>query len=446
MQRFLYRRLEEWKTSKNRKPLLLYGARQTGKTFLLSEFGRKEFTFLHYLNFEKDAKAKALFEETISSRELLSLLELYFRRKIDPAQDIIFLDEIQECPRAVTSLKYFYEEMPELAVCCAGSFIGLLAGTSSFPVGKVTELTLYPMLFSEFLSELNPDLYSFYMNFIEKPGALSRYVHEELWKSMLMYYFTGGMPEAVDILVEEGTLSEDVRRRISSVHSNLLTGYRSDFAKHSGAVNAHHINRVFDQVPAQLAKDMNGGAARFTFKGVLPKANRYRDVVGPLDWLRATGMVYAGNIIESPVIPLQVQVRESIFKLFLFDIGLLHAMLDISASEIVSTSYGSYKGFTAENFVASQLIGAGVKRLYTWKGHTSEIEFLLLSRGEVIPIEVKAGMHTRRAKSLQVFKAKYHPPLSVKMSGRNFSFSNSYLNIPLYAAGDIFRILDSFAH
>ncbi|MFN2312698.1 MAG: ATP-binding protein, partial [Spirochaetia bacterium] len=281
--------------------------------------------------------------------------------------------------------------MPEIAVCCAGSYIGLVGGEASFPVGKVNTLTLYPMSFQEFLSEYRPRLSEHYAAFLDAPRALNPLVHEQLWSSLLEYFYVGGMPEAVRQLVEAGELNADVCEQVSRIHEELLTGYRSDFAKHSGTVNAHHLHRIFEQVPRQLSRDADANAARFVFKAVVPKAERYRDLSGAIDWLKATGLVYSSAIVQEPTLPLAAHAKESMFKLYLFDIGLLHAMLGLAARDIVSASYGSYKGYVAENFVAAELRSAGVDELYSWKGASSEIEFLVPVEGHgAVPVEVKS--------------------------------------------------------
>lgn len=223
MKRRLYDELINWRGEKNRKPLLLYGARQTGKTYILTEFGHNEFSTLHYINFEQDPEAIKLFAGTLSPKTLIPLIELYLNTRINPETDLLFFDEIQECPRAVTSLKYFHEETRQMAVCCAGSYQGLLGNTESFPVGKVHTLTLYPMSFSEFLHVFQPTLFEYYTSFVETPEPLPRYVHEQLWNTLLIYNFTGGMPEAVGALTagSSRSLSAEIKERIHAIHSNL---------------------------------------------------------------------------------------------------------------------------------------------------------------------------------------------------------------------------------
>jgi len=445
MRRRLYEDLQKWKAG-TRKPLVVYGARQVGKTYLLEQFGRHEFAAFHYINFERDPGASRLFEGSLAPKELLPLLELHLNTGINPHTDILMLDELQDCPRALTSLKYFAESMPELAVCCAGAYIGLVGGESSFPVGKVNTLTLYPMSFQEFLAESRPRLSEQYAAFLAGPRPLHPSVHEQLWSALLQYFYVGGMPEAVRQFVEAGELNADVCQQVSRIHQELLTGYGSDFAKHSGTVNAHHLHRVFDQVPRQLSRDADANAARFTFKDVVPKAERYRDLSGAIDWLKATGLVYSSGIVKEAALPLAAYTKESMFKLYLFDIGLLHAMLGLSAGDILSASYGSYKGYVAENFVAGELRSAGVTELYSWSGASAEVEFLAATDNlGIVPIEVKAGRNTRRAKSLQSYRSKYTPSVAVKCADHNYSWHREHhdsaggalVNLPLYAAGAV---------
>jgi len=372
-------------------------------------------------------------------------MELFLKTTIDPARDIIFFDEIQECPEALTSLKYFQEENQEQAVCCAGSYLGLLGSDSSFPVGKVTTLHLYPLDYLEFLRAWHPELAAHLDSFLEKPSPLPKLVHQQLWEVLLIFFVAGGMPEVVAAILDARTLDEKVRMRIADLHKDLLIGYKSDFAKHAGKANAQRVNSVFDQVPFQLSKNIDGTAQRFRFKDVLPRATRYRDLHGAISWLTNTGLIYPCHLLEHALLPLNAYKKENLVKLYLFDIGLLHHTLGLNAAEVLLQSYGTYKGYVAENYTATQLTSSGAESLFTWKGGVSEIEFLLQIDNSIIPVEVKSGFRTKRSKSLNAFIEKYNPPLAVKVSGRNFSFQDRTLHIPLYAAGKIPEIIKRLA-
>ncbi|TVR71295.1 MAG: DUF4143 domain-containing protein [Spirochaetaceae bacterium] len=218
--------------------------------------------------------------------------------------------------------------------------------------------------------------------------------------------------------------------------------YRSDFAKHAGTVNAHHLSRVFDSVPARLSRAVEGGAARYTFKDVIPNSRRYRDLAGSIDWLVATGLVIRTMLVDDPSLPFAAHWKESMFKLHLLDIGLLHHMLGVPAVSILSQSWGSYKGYVAENYAATALRAAGVDDLYTWTGRASEIEFLLASAHGAVPVEIKSGRRAGRAKSLSVYREKYAPRVSVKVSAGQYHRDNDVVHLPLYAVGDLPHLLD----
>ncbi len=445
MERLLYGDLVAWRQQQERKPLILDGARQTGKTWLLRRFGEREFRRAHYINFEADPSAMSIFDGALSPQTLLPLIELYTGRAVDQEHDLIILDEIQLCPRAMTSLKYFAEEGPRYAVCCAGSLIGLSGSEGSYPVGKVSSRSLFPMSFGEYLGAADPPLHQRFMEFVRSPEPLAELVHQKLLTRMLEFFVVGGMPEAVGVFVRTGTLSADATSELTRIHRDLVTGYRSDFAKHAGTVNAQHLSRVFDSVPSQLSRDVDGNAGRFRFKGVLPDSRRYRDLAGAIDWLSTTGLVHRSSVIESPVLPLRAHARESIFKLYLLDIGLLHTMLHVPPFDIVGESWGSYRGYAAENFTAVELRAGGVDELYTWHGPTSEVEFLINVDGLTVPIEVKSGARTRRAKSLAAYRDKYRPEISVKAGPWNFRRVDGLVHLPLYAVGALPDIVGRLA-
>jgi len=348
MKRALYQDLLDWKDAPRRKPLILDGARQTGKTWLLREFGEREFRTTHYLNFETDPRICTIFAGDLRPGTILPLIELHTGVAIDRARDVIVLDEIQTCPRALTAFKYFLEQLPEMAVCAAGSLIGLAGSEESWPVGKVTTLRLHPLSFSEFLEATDQLLFSHFLRFSDVPSPLPEAVHQKLIDTLWLYLFVGGMPEAVARYVDSGVLDAATVADVGRIHADLVTGYRSDFAKHAGTVNAHHLSRVFDAVPAQLSRSVDGGSSRFTFKDVMPNSRRFRDLAGPIDWLAATGLIIQSMLVDDPGVPLAAHRRESMFKLFLLDVGLLHHILGVPAASIVSQTWGSYKGYVAE--------------------------------------------------------------------------------------------------
>jgi len=428
VERDLFQKLVEWKHKGNRKPLLLRGARQVGKTWLLTEFGKKEFSRTHTLNFERDPDACSLFDGSLSPTVILRNLELFLNHSIDNLSDLILFDEIQDCPRALTSLKYFAEEQPELAVCCAGSHIGIALGSSSFPVGKIELLTLYPLTFREFVKAQHPEL----IEMINAPPPIPKAFHNRLWEELKLYYVTGGMPEVVQSYLNRKPAFHETFLDIREVQNRLIQGYRADFAKHSGETNATHINRVFDSVPDQITKTVDSSVNRYRFKDVIPGYSKFAQLEGPIDWLIQSGLTMPVYVVDSPAIPLSSRRKKSIFKLFLFDIGLLGCMANIPIRSLLSQDFGSYKGFLAENYVAQELQSSRVPQLYSWKGRTSEIEFLVVREKNVIPVEVKSGSRVHRAKSLSVYREKYKPEATVGVSAAPERISGNHHNLPLY--------------
>lgn len=433
MERDLFKKLVEWKRKESRKPLLLKGARQVGKTWLLTEFGRKEFSRTHTINFERDPDACSLFDGSLSPTTILRNLELYLDHSIDASSDLILFDEIQDCPRALTSLKYFAEEQPDAAVCCAGSHVGIALGSSSFPVGKIELLTLYPLTFREFLKARYPELIAM----IDAPPPIPQAFHTRLWEELKFYYVTGGLPEVVQSCLKRKTGSHETFLEIRAIQNRLIQGYRADFAKHSGKANAAHINRVFDSVAEQITKAIDSSVGRYRFKDVIPGYSKFSQLEGPIDWLVQSGLVMPVYIVESPAIPLGSRRKTNNFKLFLFDIGLLGCMADIPIGSVLSQDFGTYKGFFAENYVAQELQSIGVPQLYAWRGRTSEVEFLVAVEKNVIPVEVKSGSRLHRARSLGVYRDKYKPEVTVGISAAPERISGNHHSLPLYKAAAV---------
>jgi len=428
-------RLLSWKQQNPRKPLLLKGVRQVGKTHLLKEFGNTHFSHCHYLNFEKQKGLAKIFEPDLDPQRILSELSFFLNRSIEIGKDLVIFDEIQELPQALTSLKYFQEDCPELHLCGAGSLLGLHLNPSSFPVGKVTFEQLKPMSFEEFLMATEDKA----LPLIQKINAMDtipEIVHEHLWEQLKHYFIVGGLPEAVATYAKNKDNLFEAFSLVRKKQDDLLLSYYSDIAKHAGKINAMHIDRVFRSVPSQLSQVQDASVARFKFRGVVPGVTHYDRLAGAIDWLEATGLVIKVHIVNTGHLPFKGYAKENFFKLLLFDVGILGQMSGISPKTILDYDYGSYKGYFAENYVAQELIAHGRDPLFSWQEQGAEVEFLLEISGEVIPIEVKSGMVTK-AKSLRTFSEKYKPPYRVIFSGRPFDISSGKdtQHYPLYLVG-----------
>jgi uncharacterized protein len=438
MKRHLMTELLAWKQGKKRKPLILQGVRQVGKTYLLMEFGRNHFKKVHHLNFEKQVRLKAIFEQDLDPERIINELRFQLGANIDIEHDLLVFDEIQACPNALTSLKYFCEDMPELALCSAGSLLGLHLNEGSYPVGKVDMMHLHPMTFTEFLSGIGDTVAADFISNYNMHESISDIKHQRLWERLKHYFITGGLPEVVAVFSDQQDNLYEAMQLVRKKQGELIKAYYADMAKHSGKVNAMHIDRTWHAVPTQLAGQHNVSTNRFKFKGVIPRINRYRQLIHVIDWLEAAELVIRLPIVESFEQPIAAYTKENQFKLMLFDVGLLGAMNDISPNTILEYAYGTYKGYFAENFVAQQLVATGFKSLYNWQEERSEIEFLLQHESAVIPIEVKSGKIVR-AKSLAKYITKYSPPTSIILSAnppsQNKAKTITYL--PLYLAEKI---------
>lgn len=434
MKRFILQELNTWQQKIGRKPLILKGVRQTGKTFVLKEFGRTYFPRSHYVNFENNQHAALLFNGDFDPKRIVNDLSFLLGTAINAAEDLIIFDEIQACPRALTSLKYFAEQLPGLAVCCAGSLLGLHLGEDSFPVGKIDLLHMRPMSFAEFLYAQGDQRSLEYLENNETVVS-SAIVHEHLWQQLKNYFITGGMPEVVSTYLADKDNAYVAFSNVRKKQNELIYGYYADIAKHSGKVNAMHIDRVWRAVPMQLAQSQDGSAKRFYFKGILPGVDRYQRLANVLDWLLAAELIIKVPIIEHVELPLLAYTDDSYFKLYLFDVGILGAMADLSPKAILDYDYGTYKGYFAENFVTQEFIARGIAHLYSWQQNRAEVEFLRVIDGQVIPIEVKSGWVTRN-QSLNKYAEKYHPPYRVVFSAKplHLDVENHYHQYPLYMA------------
>lgn len=435
MRRDLLLKLTAWKEKKDRKPLLLQGARQVGKTTLLHQFGKKCFRAYHVLNFEKDPGLAELFKNNLDPDHLINEIELHIKAPIDRENDLLVLDEIQGCPRALTSLKYFAEERPNFHVAAAGSLLGVYLGPVSFPVGKVDVLTLYPMDFEEFLLALDENQLLDYMRGYIPESAFSEAAHKRLLDRLIHYFIVGGLPEVVKIFCEHQQSFFTAFETVRIKQNDLITTYLGDIAKHSGKVNAMHISRVWQAVPSQLAATHDGSAPKFSFKDVVPGIDRYSRLATAINWLEAAKLIIKVPIVNAGHLPFMAHASESTFKLFLFDIGLLGAMAKIPPEVILKYDYGSYKGYFAENYVAQSLSTAGIP-LYSWQEKRAEVEFLLQHDGKAIPLGVKSGNVTK-SQSAKHFAEKYHSPYRIILSARNFAYTLSTKYFPLYWAAKV---------
>ncbi|WBA83222.1 ATP-binding protein [Endozoicomonas sp. GU-1] len=434
MDRLLITQLLSWKNQPKRKPLLLDGARQVGKSYLIEEcFGKDHFRRVLKLDFLANPNLAGLFGANLNPQDILLNIELELGVDINPNNDLLFFDEIGECPAALSSLKFFAEQRPDLYLCASGSNVGLL---NSFPVGKVEALELFPMSFEEFvMASGNEKILEAF-----RRGLQIQASHNKLWDLLLDYYFVGGMPEAVETWFADGGKFSGINERcsrIQNIHRSLLSGYLRDFGKYGGKVNAQHIERVFRNVPLQLSKNMDASVKRYRFSGVIERKRSYLDLSSPIEWLEKTKLVSRCYPIDcKPQSPLSAYRKDNLFKLFLFDIGVLGYMLDISYQEHRQQSY-EYKGYLAENFVQNELIVAGCYPVYSWDFRQAGIEFLFkTNNGEIIPVEVKSGKRTR-AKSLKTYIARYKPARTVKLIGSAGGTEQPGQNIawPLYYAG-----------
>ncbi len=435
MKRLLMKELIRWQHEKQRKPLILRGVRQTGKTYLLKTFGAECFKSFFYFNFEEQPNLAALFDQDFDVKRILQELSFAAGKTINPKTDFLILDEIQACPNALTSLKYFCENLPALAVCAAGSLLGLHLGETSFPVGKVDLLSMQPLCFAEFLAAVGENQLLSYLETLEEAMPMSLIAHEQLWDQFKRYLVVGGLPEVVNTYVEH---QQDLLRAFQAVREKqdqLILGYYADITKHAGKVNAMHIDRVWRAVPTQLAQSSDDAASRFKFKGVLLGVDRYHRLANVFDWLIAAELIIKVPVIDHVMQPLFACVEESKFKLYMFDVGVLGAMLGLPPKVILDYDYGTYKGFYVENFVAQEFKVANQKNLYSWQVNRAEVEFLLSDENAIIPVEVKSGAITR-SQSLIKYVEKYKPPYRVILNAKpqHIDLAHGLKQYPIYFA------------
>jgi len=426
--------LINWKNKASRTPLLLLGARQTGKTYLLEEFGRDEFDAYHRFDFVEEPQLLKLFEEDLSPEKILRELSIYRDKNIFPQRELIVFDEIQECPRALTSLKYFAEKMPDVFVAASGSLLGVGFGDALFPVGKIQRLNLYPMSFMEFLYGTDQHRLADTIKQATPQTPISELIHEKLWDQLKTYFVVGGLPGMINVYKEYSANLRLAFTEVRRAQATLIKDYLFDISKHSGKIKAVKIEAVFNRIPINLARETTGNK-KFVFKDVLPNASRYSSLEGPIEWLIKAGLIHKIVICKDAALPLAAAANGNQFKLYMFDVGLLGAMIGLAPATVYSYDYGTYKGYFAENYVLQELIAQYDSAFFSWSRNTSEVEFLWEREGKIVPIEVKASVNTK-AKSLGVYQARYNPEKTVLLSGRPMPHSqeNVRLQLPLYLA------------
>lgn len=425
MERTLIHELLVWKNKENRKPLILKGVRQCGKTYLLKDFGNRYYDNVAYFNFEETDSLISVFEKDYDTKRIILELELFLGKSIKPGATLIILDEIQECGRALTAMKYFCENAPEYHIVCAGSLLGIaLQKQLSFPVGKVDFLTLYPMSFSEFLRACGSETLADYIENFKKGDVVPEPIGDKLTTFLRQYYITGGMPEVVSTWQKTNNIEE-----VERVQQNIINSYELDFAKHAPTKDFPKLTAIWRSIPEQLAKENT----KFIFSHV-KKGWRSKDLEDALEWLIAAGLVYKVCKIEKPFIPLSSYADDTSFKLYMADIGILRKLSKLPYEVILDATpnYKEFKGSLTENYVLCELVKSVDETLYYWSsGNTAEVDFILQSGSEIVPVEVKSERNVK-ARSLAEYRKKYTPKYSVKTSMKNETNGEEVLNIPLY--------------
>lgn len=432
MYRFAIENLYKWKESKYRKPLIIEGARQVGKTWLMKEFGQKAYEDSVYINFDSNSRMAELFGSDLNTERLILGLELYAGRKIKPDSTLIIFDEVQEVPKALASLKYFYENAPQYHIICAGSLLGIaLHNGTSFPVGKVDFLKLYPLSFKEFLMAAGYERFAELLSMGD--FSMITAFKQTYIDALKFYYFVGGMPEAVLRFSENKDFNE-----VRDVQKRILAAYEQDFSKHAPNDIVPRIRMVWNSIPSQLAKENK----KFVY-GLVREGGRAKDYEAAIMWLCDCGLVHKVSRVNKPNRPLKAYEDLKAFKLFIVDVGLLGCMTGLWGRTLLDGNdlFVEFKGALTEQYVMQQL--AVIPTLHTYyytndRG-SCEIDFLIDDGERVIPLEVKAEVNLR-AKSLKTFRDKYHPEISIRTSMADYKAEEWLVNLPLYAIEEIGNI------
>lgn len=420
--------LINWKSAKNRKPLIVHGARQVGKTWILKYFGKEYFEDIAYFSLDKDESGLCdIFKTTKDPKRILEQLSFLHGRKINPQSTLLILDEIQECNEALNALKYFCEETPEYAVICAGSLLGIYLNHigNSFPVGKVDHMYMYPLTFTEFLQTKDQNMYG-YMCSIDKIEPLPQIFYDKLKESFIAYSICGGMPEPATLMLDFNNME-----KVDNSLQNILNDYTMDFVKHTTPALAPRINYIWNSLPSQLAKENR----KFIYQLVRPGA-RAREYEDAIFWLQQAGLVNRVTLCKTPKLPLKAYDDLSTFKLYTLDVGLLRRLSELDASILLTPSpnYIEYKGALAENYILQSLTVQFQSSFRYWtSGNKAKIDFLLQFDNQIYPIEVKADQNTT-GKSLIQYEKRFSPQYRIRYSMLNLKQDGNLINIPLFLA------------
>lgn len=429
MYRYAIEELKKWKSRKNRKPMILEGARQVGKTWLMKEFGATEFEDIAYINFDSNSQMRELFAGDLAVERIITGLELYVGKKINAEKTLLIFDEVQEVPRALSALKYFCEDAPEYHIVCAGSLLGIaLHEGTSFPVGKVEFMKLYPLSFKEFLLATGKE--RFVRALEAHDFGLVTSFKQTYIEALKQYYYIGGMPEVVAAFAENSDFNE-----VREIQQRILNAYEQDFSKHAPNNIVPKIRMVWNNIPSQLAKENR----KFIY-GLIREGARAKDFETAFMWLADCGLVYQVYRVTSPGLPLKAYADMKAFKLFLLDVGLLSCMTGLRQKTLLEGGevFKEFKGALTEQYVMQELAakkGIGVY-YYTNERSSAEVDFLVDDGEDVIPVEVKAETNLM-AKSLKYYTEKYSPRISVRSSMADYREEGSLLNLPLYAISEL---------
>lgn len=433
MYRKIMNDLVNWKNDKNRKPLILRGARQVGKTYIIKQFGEKYYEDVAYFNFDHDTELYNLFENTKDPKRILEQLSFFYGKSIEKEKTLIVFDEIQECPDALNSLKYFSEEANEYHIISAGSLLGIRLSHTSFPVGKVDFLDMYPMTFNEFLVADDCENFKYYLDSLNQIEYLPNLFFQRLIEKLKAYFIIGGMPEAVKSWVEEKNIE-----KVNKIQKNILIAYESDFSKHTTNIEANKISIIWNSIPSQISKENK----KFLYQ-VAKNGARAREYEGALNWLKDANIIYKVYNVSKPSMPLVSYNDLSAFKIYANDVGLLRSMTNLDSKIVVEGNklFEEFKGALTENYVIQALTSSGFDSYYFTFDNRYEIDFLLQNKNEIVPIEVKSSENINNT-SLKIYNDRFKPSTRIRFSMKNFSKDGNLINIPLFMVEYLDKILN----